>query len=137
MSESEHGTDSDAFVAYPKHSLVGAFDDIDSLRTVIGELKEKGFAQEDIRSFVGQEGIEQLDFDGASHGSMAEALRALQHIGPDRTYLERYEKYMRDGDSLLMVHAPRDDRKQVAAQIMRNHSPHRVTYFGTLVIEEV
>ena len=30
-----------------------------------------------------------------------------------------------------------DERKRTAADIMRKHSAHRVTYFGTLLIEEV
>ena len=137
MSESERGTSSDDFIVFPFQSLVAAFEDVDSLKAVIGELKENGFALEDIRSFVGQEGIEQMDFDGSAHGSLAELLRSLQHIGPSRTYLERYEKFMRDGDCLLMVRAPQEQRKQLAADILRKHSPHRVTYFGTLVIEEV
>ena len=90
-----------------------------------------------MRAFVGEEGMQQLDFDGTAHGSIAELLRSLQRIGPDRTYLERYEKYMRDGDCLLMVHAPQKQQREIAADIIRKHSPHRVTYFGPLVIEEV
>lgn len=124
-------------MAFPINSLVAAFHEIDSMRRVVSELKENGFAHEDIRSFVGQEGIEQMDFDGSANCSMAELLRSLQHIGPSRTYLERYEKFMQDGDSLLMVRAPEEQRKELAADIMRKHSPHRVTYFELMVIEEV
>ena len=64
-------------------------------------------------------------------------LRYLQGIGPDRTYLERYQKFMLDGDCLLMVRVLEERRKQLAADLMRKHSPHRVTYFGVLVIEEI
>lgn len=136
MSDSKHGSNDD-FVVFPIHSLIAAFHDVESMKLAIRELKDNGFAPDDIRSFVGQEGIEQMDFDGSVNGSMAELLRSLQRLGPDRTYLERYEKFMKDGDSLLMVRAPKEERKQVAADIMRKHSPHRVTYFGMLVIEEV
>lgn len=137
MGEIERGTDSDDFVVFPIHSLIAAFHDVESMRAVIGDLKENGFARDDVRSFVGQEGMAQMDFDGSANGTMAELLRSLQRIGPDRTYLERYEKFMQDGDCLLMVRAPQEQRRQLAADIMRKHSPHRVTYFGMLVIEEV
>ena len=136
-SERERGTSSDDLIVFPLHSMITAFHDLNSMKAAIGELKQNGFAPDDIRSFVGQEGIEQMDFDGSAHGSMAELLRYLQRIGPDRTYLERYQKFMLDGDCLLMVRVLEERRKQLAADLMRKHSPHRVTYFGVLVIEEI
>ena len=137
MNKSEHGLGTDGFVAFPIHSLVAVFHSVDALNKTISELTNAGFVRDEMRSFVGEEGMQQMDFDGSAHGSLAEVLRALQHIGPARTYLDRYEKYMQDGDSILIVHAPQDERKQIAADIMKKHSAHRVTYFGTLVIEEV
>lgn len=137
MNEDKVESSSGPFIAAPVENLVAAFHSADSMDTVIEELKENAFAPEDLRTFSGQEGIEELDFDGSSNGPIAELLRYLQGIGPDRTYLERYEEYMRDGDCILMVRAPQKDRKQIAADIIRKHSPHRVTYFGKLVIEEI
>ena len=78
-----------------------------------------------------------MDFDGSANGTLAQLLRSLQSIGPDRTYLARYEEYMQDGDSILMVYAPESEKKQIAGEIMRQHSNHRVTYFGTYLIEEI
>ena len=101
----------------------------------VKRLKDKGLSGEFARFGRGRDRA--VDFDGSANGTMAELLRSLQRIGPDRTYLERYEKFMRDGDCLLMVRVPEEQRRQLAADIMRKHSPHRVTYFGMLVIEEV
>jgi hypothetical protein len=137
MNENKFGTVSDDFVAFPLNSLIGAFHDAKLLKGVIAELKQNGFETEDIRSFVGEEGIEQMDFDGTASGTLAELLRYFQRIGPGRTFLDRYETFMKDGDSLLMVRAPKEQRKQLAADIMRKHSPHPVTFFGMLVIEDV
>ena len=136
MSETKRQPSKD-FVAFPVHSLIAAFHSTEALNEVVDELKKNGFADEAIRSFIGEEGIRELDFEGSAHGWIAELLRYLQHIGPDRTYLDRYEKYMRDGDGLLMVHAPDEKQKQIAADIMKKNAAHRVTYFGMLVIEEV
>ena len=71
-SERERGTSSDDLIVFPLHSMITAFHDLNSMKAAIGELKQNGFAPDDIRSFVGQEGIEQMDFDGSAHGSMAE-----------------------------------------------------------------
>ena len=137
MNNNERQSGANEFVAFPLHSLVAVFHSADELNVALGELKEEGFAPDEMRSFVGEEGMREMDFTGTAHGPFAELLRYLQHIGPDRTYLERYEKYMRDGDGILMVHAPQEQNKQTASEIMRKHSAHRVTYFGMLVIEEV
>lgn len=128
---------SDEFVAAPLNNLVAVFHDADSLNAAVEDLKENGFATARIRSFVGEDGIRAMDFDGSGHGFAAELLRYFQSIGPDRTYLARYEEYMQDGDALLLVYAPETGRKQTASGILRKHSAHRVTYFGALVIEEV
>ena len=137
MSESKHESNAGSFVAFPLHSLVAAFHSMDEMNGVIDELTKSGFAAEDVRSFVGEEGIQAMDFEGSSHGWISALLRYLQHIGPDRTYLDRYETYLRDGDGILMVHAPGEEQKQTAADIMKKHAAHRVTYFGMLVNEEV
>jgi hypothetical protein len=137
MSDSESVTSSEDFVSTPLHNLIAVFHDADSLNAAVKDLNEKGFTNDEIRSFIGEEGMRAMDFDGSSHGFAAVLLRYFQNIGPDRTYLARYEKYMQDGDALLMVFAPEQERKQVAAGILRKHSAHRVTYFGALVIEEV
>ena len=137
MSDTKQGSTAESFVAFPVHNLVAAFHSKDEMNGVIDELKKNGFADEDIRSFIGEKGIQELDFEGKSNGWIAQLLRYFQHIGPDRTYLDRYERYMRDGDGILMVHAPHEQQKQIAAEIIKKHSAHRVTYFGMLVIEEV
>ena len=136
MSESAQERES-AFIATPIDNLIAVFHDIDDLNTSVDELKQAGFAEAALRSFIGEEGIRDMDFDGSSNGPAAELLRYLQRIGPDRTYLERYESFMKDGDSLLMVYAPEKGKRDTAADILRKHSAHRVTYFGTLMIEEV
>src|SRR4051794_39825442 len=112
MRKSKCESGANDFVAFPLHCLVGVFHSIDAVNRVIDELTKNGIESEDIRSFIGEAGIRDLDFEGLAHGWISELLRYLQHIGPSRTYLDRYEKYMRDGDGILMVHAPHEKQKQ-------------------------
>jgi hypothetical protein len=129
--------DSKEFVATPLNNLIAVFHDVDALNAAINDLKENGFANDKIRQFIGEEGVRAMDFNGSGHGLAAELLRYFQSIGPDRTYLARYEEYMKDGDALLLVYAPKTEQKQTASDILRKHSAHRVTYFRPLIIEEV
>jgi hypothetical protein len=137
QSQSKQATDGKDFVFSPLHNLVGVFHTEDSMNATIDELEKSGFERHDMRTFTGAAGIEDLDFDGSGNGSAAELLRSLQRLGPDRTYLDRYEKYLQDGDCILMLHVPEEEQKKLAADIIRKESVHRITYFGTFVIEEV
>jgi hypothetical protein len=130
-------TADDEFLSYPIHNVVGVFDDRDAARAAVAELISHGFAEKDIVIYHGTEGEKKIDFEGTRHGSLTTLIRALQHIGPDRTYLDRYEKYLHAGDSIVMVRVATKGRKQSAADVLHKHAVHRVTYFGLLVIEEV
>ena len=130
-------TADDAFLTYPIHNVVGVFDDREAAKAAVEELLSHGIAEKDIVIYHGTEGEEKIDFQGTRHGSVSTLVRALQHIGPDRTYLDRYEKYLHEGDSIVMVRVGTKGRKQSAAEVMHKYSVHRVTYFGLLMIEEV
>ena len=127
----------DEFLTYPIHNVVGVFDDRDTARAVVAELLSHGFAEKDIVRYHGTEGEDKIDFEGTRHGTLSTMIRALQHIGPDRTYLDRYEKYLHAGNSIVMVRVMTKGRKQSAAEVMHKHAVHRVTYFGLFMIEEV
>ena len=130
-------TADDVFLTYPIHNVVGVFDDRAAARAAVDELISHGFAEKDIVRYHGTAGEEKIDFEGTRHGSLTTLVRALQHLGPDRTYLDRYEKYLHEGNSIVMVRVTTKGRKQSAAEVMHKHAVHRVTYFGLLLIEEV
>ena len=130
-------TAEDAFLTYPIHNVVGVFDNRAAARAAVDELISHGFAEKDIVRYHGTEGEEKIDFEGTRHGSLTTLVRALQHIGPDRTYLDRYEKYLHAGNSIVMVRVGNKGRKKSAADVMHKHAVHRVTYFGLLMIEYV
>ena len=130
-------TAEDEFLTYPIHNVVGVFNDRDTATAVVAELISHGFAEKDIVRYHGTEGEDKIDFEGTRHGTLSTMIRALQHIGPDRTYLDRYEKYLHAGNSIVMVRVMTKGRKQSAAEVMHKHAVHRVTYFGLFMIEEV
>ena len=126
----------EGFVKYPLHKVVGVLDNVEALESCIAELREHRFKDQDIDSYYGEEGIEKIDLEGTRHGTMAKLLRIMQHLGPDRTYVERYEKYLRDGDAIIMVHVTNIHRRHMASEIIHKYTHHRVTYFGLLMMEE-
>lgn len=127
----------DDFLAFPIHNVVGVFDDAEAAEATVKELRESGFPQNEITTYHAGEGVEKLDLGAARHGTLPAFLRALQHYGPDRTYLERHESLLRDGYCLVMAHVRDKRHKARAADIMHHHTKRHVTYFGTWVIQDV
>ncbi len=127
----------DDFLTYPLHKVVTIFEDPDAMEAAVAELRESGFGDDDIEAFCGFAGEKRLDFDGARHGVLATILRSLQHIGPDRTYLERYEKHLHEGHCMVLVAVRSKLKKERAARILHHHTNERVTYFGLLAADEI
>ncbi len=127
----------DDFLAFPIHKLVSGFEDQATVDAAIADLQSHGFQPDDIEGICGTAGERRMDFAGTHHGTLTTFLRNLQHIGPDRQFLERYEAYLRDGHCLIMVSVRNKLRKQAAAEILHKHTNEKVTYFGLLVISDL
>lgn len=127
----------DDFLTYPIHKVVSVFTNPNEVGAAVEELQANGFTMDDIEAFCGWQGEKRMDFEGTRHGVWAELVRAIQHIGPDRTYLERYEKHLQDGHCMIMVKVMKKERKEKAAEILHRHTDERVTYFGLLMADEI
>jgi hypothetical protein len=127
----------DDFLTYPIHKVVSVFENPDDVVAAVEELKSHGFKEDDIEAFCGVKGEERMDFEGTRHGVWTTLLRTLQHVGPDRTYMERYEKHLHDGHCMIMVSVTNKGRKESAAAVLHRHTSERVTYFGLLMADEI
>ena len=125
------------FLTYPLHKLVSVFDTEEKMNAAVGELRINGFSDDVIEAFCGFEGEKRLDFSGEAHGFWTSLLRNVQHVGPDRTYLERYEQALGEGHCMVMVDVANQVRKERAARILHKHTDERVTYFGLLSASEM
>jgi len=137
QKEKAYDTSFDDFIAFPIHKLVSVFESPQDADAAVEELKANGFSEDDIEAVCGLEGERRMDLAGTKHGFAGMVLRNFQHIGPDRTYLERYEKHLRDGHCIVIVNVKSKLRKERAARILHHHTDERVTYFGTLSTTEI
>jgi hypothetical protein len=127
----------DDFLSHPIHKVVSVFTDPDDVIAAVDELRSSGFSVDDIEAFCGWQGRKRMDFEGTRHGVWSTFVRAMQHVGPDRTYLDRYEKHLKDGHCMIMVNVKEKRKKERAAKILHAHTPERVTYFGLLMADEI
>ena len=127
----------DDFLAFPIHNVVGVFDDVEAAKATVNELRESGFPESEITTYHAAEGAEKADLGTTRHGTLPAFLRALQHYGPDRTYLERHEGFLREGRCIVMAHVRDKRHRSRAAEIMHHHTKRHVTYFGTWLIQDI
>ena len=125
------------FLKYPLYKVVSVFENSGKLPEAVSELQANGFVTDDIEAFCGWQGRDTKLFEGSKSGVWDQFLHAVKHVGPERTYLERYEKHLKDGDCLIMVKVANKERKAKAAEILHTYTNERVTYFGLLAAGEV
>lgn len=122
------------FFSYPAHKVLGVFDDPNSIKNALNQLKLQGFKETDIE-VINNAG--QIDFSGEEHGFWGRIVRSLQHLGTEGRYLDRYEQELKDGHLVLTVTAKNLETKQKVKDILQSNGGHRLTYFGNWVIESM
>ncbi len=127
----------DDFIKYPIYKVVSVFEDSDKVAGAVEELRLRGFAGEDIEAYCGWQGQDAKIFEGSQPGVWESFIHAVKHVGPERTYVERYEQHLKDGDCLIMVRVANKEQKAKAAGVLHGYTSERVTYFGLLSTDEI
>jgi hypothetical protein len=127
----------DDFLKYPLYKVVSVFTEKTEVLPAIDELRASGFAQEDIEAYCGWQGANEKTYPETTHGVWENFVHAATHVGPARTYLERYEDHLQKGDCVISVKVANKEQKATAAEILHRHTDERVTYFGLLSMDEI
>jgi hypothetical protein len=135
----EHAVDGpDGPVRYPAGQVLGIIDAQETAAEAVKELQASGFLDSEIR--VGT-GPKLADAVGASTGHTGLArfmTRLADRLGVEDVEMEfkgKYERAMRDGGFVVLVATPTEERKALAAEILRSHAAHTVTFHGRFTIE--
>lgn len=123
---------------YPAGSVVGIVDTVDQLESVIEALTGNGFLRSDIAIIYGEPAAERLHASTGRTGLTDLAMRLAAALGmpDDETMVkEGYEQALRDGRFVVLVLAPTEERKQLAARLLENDGGHFVNFLGRFTIE--
>ncbi len=130
----------DAPIQYPAGSVVGIVDTVDQLESVIETLIGNGFLRSEIAIIYGEAAAERLNASTGRTGLTDLAMRLAAALGmpDDETMLkESYEQALRDGRFVVLVLAPTEERKQLAARLIENDGGHFVNFLGRFTIESL
>src|SRR5262245_54371845 len=128
----------DSFIAYPDRAVLAVVDDAAEAEAAMSDLQADGFAETDITLLQGPEGADRIDGMGKAHGLGSRLRRLMAFTVMDQLPdFVLYERALRDGRSVLIVHAPGDADKRRAHAILRAHGGHFANYYGRFATEEL
>jgi hypothetical protein len=123
---------------YPTNHVVAVLDTEDQVLDAAAALTSGGFLPSEVDVATGARAADRLKTSVGRSGVTGLAIRIAQRLGAQDEEMELktyYEQAMRDDKFVLRVDAPTDERKGVAASILREHGAHSVNYFGRFTIE--
>jgi hypothetical protein len=124
-------------IGYPTNRLLAVIDDPAEAAAALAELKAAGFADRDFEILRGEEGADRMDGTGEVSGWLGKLRRAFDFTLMDQLVdFATYERALRDGRAVVMVHVHGDAPKEGALQILKRHGAHFLNYYGRFATEE-
>jgi hypothetical protein len=124
-------------IRYPTHNVVGVLDTVEQLVGAANDLTSGGFLESEINVARGQAAADRLD-DATGRGGISNlAIRIAEKLGlqnEESEFKDHYEQAMRNGQFVIRVAAPSEERKDRATEILERHGAHSVAYFGKYTI---
>ena len=121
-------------LSYPTDKLVAIIDARPNAEHARHELIEAGFAPDAIGLQHGTRGAEHTvhstDFDPFPRLARLLHVHSIEH---EQAVI--YEQALRQGQSVIVVHAPKAEARARALRIMEAHNARYVNFYGTWIIE--
>ena len=118
--------------------LMAVLDHADAATKATDELIRAGFAPEAITVLIGDEDADRIDSLGKVRGPWTRAWRLLQFTQTDQMVdLVVYEAALRDGRTVIAVHAPRMRDRDRAKRILAAAGAHFMNFFGRIATEDI
>jgi hypothetical protein len=125
-------------IGYPTNRLLAVIDDPTEAGTAIAELQANGIATRDLDLLRGEEGADRVDGTGELSGWLGRLRRAFDFTLMDQLVdFAAYERALRDGRAVVMVHVHGDAPKEAAHRILKRHRGHFMNYYGRFATEEL
>lgn len=125
-------------IGYPTNRLLAVIDDPTEAAAAMTELQAGGIPTRDLEVLRGEEGADRMDGTGGVSGWLGRLRRAFDFTLMDQLVdFAAYERALRDGRAVVMIHVHGDAPKQAAHRILRSHGGHFINYYGRFATEEL
>jgi hypothetical protein len=118
--------------------LMAVLDTAEEAATATRELARAGFAPEAVTVLAGDRDADRIDSLGKVSGPWTRLWRMLQFTQTDQMVdLVVYEAALRDGRTVVAVHAPDMDDRDRAKRALAAAGAHFMNFFGRLATEDI
>jgi hypothetical protein len=125
-------------IRYPTNRLLAVIDDATAAALAVAELEAGGIAARELEVLRGTEGADRVDGTGAASGWRGRLRRAVDFTLMDQLVdFAAYERALRDGRAVVMVHISGDAPKRAAYEVLKRHGGHFINYYGRFATEEL
>jgi hypothetical protein len=125
-------------IGYPTNRLLAVIDDPAEAAAAMAELASRGIAPRDLDLLRGEEGADRVDGTGEVSGWLGRLRRAFDFTLMDQLVdFAAYERALRDGRAVVMVHVHGDAPKETIRQTIKRHGGHFINYYGRFATEEL
>jgi len=125
---------------YPADHVLGVVDTPDQLMSTVAALRDARFLDSEIDVARGEAAADALAATTGRTGLADLAIRVAARLGASNDEMamkERYEQALREGEFVVSVFAPTDERTDLAAQTLREHGGHFINRMGRFTIEPI
>ncbi len=125
-------------VRYPTDHVVGIIDTGDQVRAAYAALTSSGFLESEVTVSSGQASADALNANTGRTGLAHLAIRIAERFGvanDEMAVKKRYEDALRGGQFVVAVLAPTEERRELAASILRDQDAQSVNFLGRFSIE--
>ena len=127
-------------IRYPEDHLLGIVDAPEQVSAAVAALADAGFRTSEISVASGKAAADALEASTGRTGLANLAIRIAERIGianDEMAMKDRYEQALRTGGFVVSILAPTDERRALAAQVLRDQGGHFINYLGRRTIEAI
>ena len=127
-------------VQYPTNYVIGVLETAAQASCTVDALVHGGFLESEIELGRGAEAADRIGASSGRQGFQDWLIRLFDTVGLKNTEIEtkdQYEQALRDGHTVVAVLAPTEERKELAAQLLRDCGAQFINFFGSLSLERM
>ena len=127
-------------VQYPTNQVIAILDTQVQTACAVDALANGGFLESEVELLRGSQEADRLAGGTARKGFQDWFIRLTGSIGLKNAETEmkdRYEQALRDGNTVVAILTPTEDRKDRAAEIIKECGGRFINFFGRLNVERI
>jgi hypothetical protein len=127
-------------IRYPENHILGVVDTADQVSSAIQALTAGGFLASELGVTCGTDAADALDATTGRRGLAGLAIRIAERLGIENDEMalkERYEQALRDDKFVVSAAAGTEERRAVAARILKEHGGHFINFLGRYSMERM